>query len=136
MNENPETLVFTIRLPARDSYFTVGAELGHGIGDCIVETTIERAELVDGEGGVALDGEVRDGLTKVAVVMNNLVDGVPELHERMPVRRRRDAYLGQRRAVASCRAGNPRAFHNVPLFLGQERSCQLLQEHRDSVSEL
>ena len=107
MDENPEPLVLASKMRARNAHVPLSAELGYGIGDGVVETTIERAELVDGEGGVALDGEASDGLTQVAIVMNNLVDRIPELMESMTVRCRRDAYLRQRSAVTSRRAGDP-----------------------------
>jgi len=136
MNENAEPLVLAGQLLARNAHVTLGAELGYCVGDGVVETTIERSKLVDREGGVTLNGKACDGLTEIAVVMDDLVDCVPEFMERMAVRCCRDAYLGQRSAVASRETGNSRTFWHVARFFGPQRSRQLLQENRDPVGKL
>lgn len=136
MNENAETLVLAGHLLARSAHIMLGAELGYRVGDGVVETTIERSKLVDREGSVTLDGKARDGLTEIAIVMDDLVDGVPEFMERMAVRCCRDTYLGQRGAVASRGTGNSRTFWHVARLFGPQRSRQLLQENRDPVGKL
>ena len=136
MNENTETLVLAGQLLARNAHITLGAELGYRIGDGVVETTIERSKLVDREGSFTLNGKACDGLTEIAIVMDDLVDCVPEFMERMAVRCCRDAYLGQRSDVASRETGNSRTFWHVARFFGPQRSRQLLQENRDPVGKL
>ena len=50
-------------------------ELGDSIGDRVVEASIERTELVDLDNRIKLEGQVRYGLAKIAVVVNDLLDG-------------------------------------------------------------
>ena len=45
------------------------------IGDGVVEAAVERAELVDRERLVALEGQIRDRLAQVALVGHDLLDG-------------------------------------------------------------
>jgi len=68
--------------------------------------------------------------------VHDLVDGVAQVQQLVPVRRRRDADLGQRARVPAGRTGNPPAFRHVARFFGLERARQLLQEHRDAVGQL
>lgn len=56
-------------------------ERGHGVGDCFIETAVERAELVGRNGRAPLDGQIRDGLANVAIVMDYLIDRVSEAKE-------------------------------------------------------
>jgi hypothetical protein len=51
------------------------AKLGDGVGDRVVETAIERPKLLDRDRGIDLDCQIRYRLAKIAVVVNDLLDG-------------------------------------------------------------
>ena len=51
----------------------------HGIGDSIVETAVESSKLVYLDRLVALEREIRYCLTKITIVVNNLVNREPML---------------------------------------------------------
>jgi hypothetical protein len=104
MGQKAELLSEVCRVLNGDTSVALGDELGHGIGDGVVEASVQRPELDDRERRVALDRQVGDGLAQVAVVMNHLVDGVAELQKLPAVRGRGDTDLGQLRHVA---AGRP-----------------------------
>ncbi len=61
----------------------------------------QRAELIDGERGIEFNGEVCDGLAKVAVVVHHLVDGIAELQQLFSVRSGTQAHFGQGGCVTS-----------------------------------
>src|SRR5471032_1760030 len=52
------------------------AKLCHRICDRIIQAAIERSELIDLKGRIALKREVRDGLAQVAVVVYDLINGI------------------------------------------------------------
>lgn len=54
-----------------DELITLASELGHSIGDRIVEAPIESTELVDGDGSLLLGRQFGDRLTEVAVIVND-----------------------------------------------------------------
>ena len=93
MDQCSQARVFVGRLLSRNSRIALSGELTYSVGDCIVEAPVQRSELVDGEGSVALDGEVSDRLAKNAVVMNHLVERVPQAKQFLPMRRRANSYL-------------------------------------------
>lgn len=51
------------------------------IGDRAVEAAVQRSKLGDRERGVALDGEVRNVLTQIAIVMHNPVQLIAKLEQ-------------------------------------------------------
>jgi hypothetical protein len=57
----------------------LNAESSHGVGNGVVQTAIEGSEFADAERRIPLLGKIRDGLAQVAVVVNDLVQRVPEL---------------------------------------------------------
>lgn len=56
-------------------------ECRYCVGNGFIETAVERAELVCRNGCVFLDGQVRNGLANVTIVMHDLVDRVSEAKE-------------------------------------------------------
>ena len=56
-----------------------------GLGDTVVETSIERSKFVYGDRRIALERQVRDGLAEIAVVMNDLIYRKALLQELAPV---------------------------------------------------
>ena len=65
-------------LIAREARFALEAELGHGICDRIVETAVQRTKLRDGERRIPLERQIGDRLAENSVVVNHLVDRVPQ----------------------------------------------------------
>ena len=59
--------------------------LRDGLGDSIVETSVERSKFVYLNRRVALECQVRDGLAQIAVVMNHLIYRKALLQELAPV---------------------------------------------------
>ena len=59
--------------------------LGDGLGDAIVETSVERSKFVYCDRRIALERQVRDGLAEIAVVMNDLIYRKALLQELAPV---------------------------------------------------
>ena len=66
-----------VRVGRQQPGVALGSELQHGVRDGVVEASIQRAELIDGKGGVALKRQVRDGLAEISIVVNDLVDVYP-----------------------------------------------------------
>ncbi len=71
--------IFGRSLGARRGYVDalLTSELAHGAGDRFVQAHIQRLEFLDGDGRSLLDGDLRNRLAHVAVVLNNLTDGEP-----------------------------------------------------------
>jgi hypothetical protein len=91
-------------------------ELRDCVGDRVVETAVQRAELFDRERRVELDRQVGDGLAEIAVVVDDLVDGVAEVQELLAMGRGRHADLRQSRHVAARRSGDQDAFSVFAVF--------------------
>ena len=60
-----------------DGALADAGELRDGVGDGLVEAAIEHAKLVRADGRAALDGELRDDLAHVAVIVDDLRDAQP-----------------------------------------------------------
>ena len=65
----------------RNSEIALIAEFGDRIGNGIVQTTVEGSKLIYQKRRIALVGEIRNGLTQVAIVVNDLVNREPELQQ-------------------------------------------------------
>jgi hypothetical protein len=70
-----------VRVGRQQPGVALGSELQHGVRDGVVEASIQRAELVDSKGGVALERQIRDGLAEISIVVNDLVDRVSQTQE-------------------------------------------------------
>ena len=62
----------------RDGGFAIVGKGCHGIGNRLVQATVEGAKLVGGDFHVMFDGKVRQSLANIAVMVDNLVDAIPE----------------------------------------------------------
>jgi hypothetical protein len=60
-------------------------ELGHGSGDGVVETSVQRAKVLEADRRSHFQRELRDGLTDISVVVDDLVDAEPLLQQIMAV---------------------------------------------------
>lgn len=104
VHQHAQPLVLLDRPRARHARVALCAELAHRVGDRIVEAAIEGPELVDRERRVALDGEVRDGLAEVAVVVHDGFHREAESQQFAAMRGGAHADLRQRGGVAAGRA--------------------------------
>ena len=75
VREEPQPLGLVIR----DRQLALAPELGNGFGHRLVEAPVERAELVGRDRRVQLDGQLGDGLADVAIVVDDLGRGEPDL---------------------------------------------------------
>src|SRR5580765_6967121 len=50
----------------------------YGVGNSVVEATVESAKLVAGNESILFDGQVCDGLADVPIFVDNLVDAVSQ----------------------------------------------------------
>lgn len=125
-----------VRVALQYPGITLRCELQHGVRDGVVEAPVQRAELIDRKGGVALERQVRDGLAKVAIVVNDLVHRIPQRQQTCAVCGRAHADLGEDRRVAACGSGDADALPVIPGLLRLQRSDELVQDHRDAVREL
>jgi hypothetical protein len=64
MNKNSETFVLGRRLLQSDGSVTLDAERVHSVRNRIVQAAIQRAKFIDGEGRVAFNRKVGDGLAR------------------------------------------------------------------------
>src|SRR4029078_2357151 len=87
-------------------------------GDRVVETQIERLEVVRWDGRLLFDRELGDRLTRVSVVVNDLRDREPHAQQVCAVLRRGDA--------------DGLCIQELRL----QRCGQLIEEHRDAPLEL
>ncbi len=81
MGEEPESLGSRLG----DGSLAETRVLGHRPRDCIIEAKIERSEFIRRERGVTIDGQARDHLAKVAVVVDDLRHGHSVREELTPV---------------------------------------------------
>src|SRR5437868_5436343 len=77
----------------------------------IVETAVKGTELIDFDGLLALDREITDRLTEVAIVVNDLVQRESTGEQLVTVLRGRSTDLGQDRHSAARRTRNLAAVH-------------------------
>ena len=118
VREESELLVGSTGVVVDDIDLVLAFVLRDRVGDRVVETLVEGAELVGADLGLALDGKLGDGLTGVAVVVDDLRD--------------REAAAQEIVAVLT-RAGGDLDLADE---LRTERVFELLEEHRDPVLEL
>jgi hypothetical protein len=82
------------------------AKLGDGVGDRVVETAVERPKFLDCDRRIDLDRQIRYRLAKIAIVVNDLLDGKSVLQQIATMPPRRFADFGQNRPLAAGRSGN------------------------------
>jgi len=128
MHQHAEALVLLGGLLKCEAGVPPDAEFRDRISDGFVEATIQRTELIEGERSIALNREVCDGLAKVAVVVNYLVYGKPQLHEFLPVRSGAQAHLGQITRITASGTGDAEALANITIDLCFQRSRHLIQK--------
>jgi hypothetical protein len=98
--------------------------------------TVQCAELIDSKWRIALESQVGHRLAQVAIVMDDLVDGISKLQQLLAMRGGRHAHLGEhRRHTAGC-PGNPLAGRAFAGLIRLQRLGELVQEHRNAVPEL
>ena len=138
MTKGAHVIIQKLRLPGRGIISESMRIAGNGIGNHIVETTIERPEFFGRNGRLELVGEVRDSLAYVAIIVHHLVDGKALLHQLAAVRGRSLTHL-ERCAIRIRRL----AFQDLGFALGPARclldpqgSDQLLEKERDALFQL
>ncbi|HEY3584394.1 MAG TPA: hypothetical protein VGL90_08445 [Casimicrobiaceae bacterium] len=105
--EKPKAFIELVHLLVRNDQVPLITEFRDRHGDGVVEAAVQRAELVDADGGVGFDCEISDGLAKITIVMNDLLDGEPALQEFAAVKGGGFADLGHdRRSSAAGWAGD------------------------------
>src|SRR6185369_11014129 len=107
-----------------------------GIGDGVVEASVQRAELFDGKRRVALERQVGHCLTEVAIVMDDLVDGVSEFQQFLAMRGGGHAHLREHRSHTAGCPGDPLAGRSLAGLVCFQRLGELVQEHRNAIAEL
>jgi hypothetical protein len=112
-----------------------GAELGHRIGDRIVETPFSVLNSDVREGCIALEGQIGDRLAEVTVVVHDLIDRVAQGEEFLAVGGRRHLHFGHRQGITADgrKSGGSLRFGRQ---LRRRASRQLVEEQRDAVREL
>src|SRR5204863_8214179 len=85
VSERAQVLVGATGALDQDVELALARVLGDGLGDRVVETAVERTELLGAERRVAFDRELGDRLTDIAVVVNYLRDGEPAAQQVPPV---------------------------------------------------
>ncbi len=128
---------FTQRLNAivrHDRRALVGV-FRHSIGDAVVEAAVERSKFVYFDPGVDFECQIRDGLTQIAIVVNDLIHRKAQPHQLAPVQRRSGAHLRRYRAAPG-RTGNLAAEHGVGGLLDLQRLDQLIKKQWDAVCKL
>ena len=93
MHEEANLLLDILALTFEQPRVAQGAELENRVCNRVVQAAVQCPEFGHGERGVALECQVSDGLTEVAVVMDDLVDRVPHLQKARTVGCRADAHL-------------------------------------------
>ena len=73
-----EALVHLDPLLASKSQVSLVAKFGYGVGNSVVKAAIEGSKLVHEERSIPFESEIGNRLAKVAVVVNNLIDGKSE----------------------------------------------------------
>ncbi|HEX5863106.1 MAG TPA: hypothetical protein VF014_02395 [Casimicrobiaceae bacterium] len=111
-------------------------KFGDGIGDRVVQATVESPKFVDLDWRIVFECHVRYSLAEIAVIMNNLVNREPVLQQVVPVPRRSYAHLGQNLRSAARWAGDLATLHGLGRLFDLERLDKLLEEEWYSVFEL
>ena len=113
--EEAQALLLARVLPHDGGLVARAPVFGHGAGDRVVQAPVQGAELVDGHRRLGLHSQFGDGLTDVAV-------GMDDLRHRESLKQEVVTVLD--RAVADFDAGNRTLAQGAP---------QLVQEHRHAV---
>src|SRR5581483_1603039 len=140
MNEVPELVrkksqPFIQRLNAivgRDGIALVGI-FCNGFRDAVIEAAVECSKLVYFNVCLALERQIRNGLTQIAIVVNDLIYRKTLLQQLAPVQRSSAAQLRLPRAAATGRTGNFTAAQGLGGLLNFEGLDQLIQKQRNSV---
>jgi hypothetical protein len=136
VSQEPGPLMFRGVLPTRYGDVALFTELRHRIGDRVVQAAIQRSKLGDRKGCVAIECQLGDRLTQVAVIVDHLVDGKAQFKELLAMGRSADSHLGQRQRIAARSARYLQALAAFVRFFGLQRSAQLLEEQRHAVLQL
>ena len=106
VRQNPNLLIQCLHAAIRDQRIAVVGVFRDGISDSVVDAAVERSKLVRCNWRTGFERQVRNGLTVIAVVVNNLLNRKPIQEQLAAVQRCRCADLGQERSPAAGRAGN------------------------------
>jgi hypothetical protein len=105
-----------------DGSLALTCELRDGASDGIVEAEIERPKLLCGHRYVELNGKLRDGLTDISVIMNDLSNRKPHMKQVL--------------AVATGASADLRVVDYVARFCDAQRVAELIQEDWDPILKL
>jgi hypothetical protein len=95
MSEEARALVPSRGLIA-NRLISLTSVLGNRASDRVVKASVQRAKVVGTDGCVQFDGQLRDGLTDIAIVVHDLRHGEPLKQEVMAMLDRAPADLGAR----------------------------------------
>jgi len=132
MREKPELFIQGIDASVLQQRFALKHIFRHGVGDAVVEAPVESPEFVDFNRHLTLGRQVRDGLAKIAVVVNNLVDSETVCGQLTAMQCRRDGDLRGNRSAAR-RAGNLPALHRFRGLFDSQGPDELVQKTGYSV---
>ena len=135
VREKSEALI-RARVFVGEDVVALGIELGGGDGDGVVETAVEGAEFIVGKRRAYLDGEIGDGLAKIAVIVHDLFDGETVLQELAAMLLRAQSHFGQAGLGAAGRTGHALAFPWLGRFLGLKGPDDLVEKEGDAEVEL
>jgi len=111
--EKSQAFIQRLDAVVRQDRIALVGVLGDSVGDAIVKAAVECPEFIRFYRRVEFERQIRDGLTQIAVVVNDLIDGESLLQELTPMERRSGAHLRPHGTVATGRTGDHAAQHGV-----------------------
>src|SRR5580704_5040842 len=118
MGEDAEALISLIF----DRALAVAGIRRHRFRNGVVEAKVERLELLTENRRLYLDGECRDRLADLSVIVDDLTDGEPPPEEVL--------------TVSTGARANLLVVDDLLRFCSPQRLAELIQEQRDSVRSL
>ena len=112
MHQKPELFIQGSGAPALKQGLALKHIFRHGIGDAVVEASVESPEFVDLDFHLTLSRQIRYCLAKIAVVVDNLIDGETMFGQLTPMQCRRDGDFRGSGSTARG-AGNTPALHRL-----------------------
>jgi hypothetical protein len=72
MRKEPEPHVLAIGVAVDGGLIALAPELRDGAGDRVIQASIQHPKVIGADGRVRFDGQFRDGLADVAIVVDDL----------------------------------------------------------------
>ncbi len=125
--EKSEPLIERLNTIIRQHGISLIGVFRDSLGDSVIETAIECSKFVCFDRCFAFNSEVSDCLTQITIIVNDLLNREPVLHQLAPMNRRRSTHLRQY-CAATGRAGDFSAAHGVRGLLDLEGLDQLIEK--------